>query len=54
MNIDANIIRGLIFLTLMMVTFDMRKNTKFLNLRENFRMHNFGRFQADDFVEKKQ
>ena len=46
--------RALVALSLLFVCFDMKRNAGFLTLRENFRMRDQGRFQADDFVEKRQ
>ena len=53
MNIDHRILLGLIGLTTAMVISDFSRQGKFCNLRENYRRVGHGRFQADDFVEKK-
>ena len=54
MNIDKRIMLGLVSLTVIMVLADMPRLKKLVNLRDNYRLVDAGRFQADDFVEKKQ
>ena len=54
MNIDSQILLGLCGATLAMLFFEFKRNGKLLNLRENFRTVTYGRFEADDFIEKKQ
>ena len=54
MNIDSQLLLGLCGATLTMLFFEFKRNGKMLNLRENFRKVTYGRFEADDFIEKKQ
>lgn len=54
MNIDSRMLLGLFGISLLMLVGDFGRNGKMLNLRENFRSVTYGRFEADDFVEKKQ
>ena len=54
MNIDTQILLGLCGATFAMLFFEFKRNGKLLALRENFRTVTYGRFQADDFIVKKQ
>ena len=53
MDLDSRLLLGLIGISFTMVTFEFKRNGKLLNLRENFRQVTHGRFEADDFVQKK-
>ena len=54
MQIDHRILLGLIGASFLCVLADMRPNARLLALRDNFRTVTYGRFEADDFVVKKQ
>ena len=54
MDIDQRILLGLFGLTFLAVVTDFSRGTKFTALRDNFRTVTYGRFEADDFIEKKQ
>lgn len=46
-------ILGLFGISMLMLVGDFGRNSKMLNLRDNFRTVTYGRFEADDFIEKK-
>ena len=52
MDIDGRLMYGLFGISLLMLLSDMPRNGKLLNLRENFRTVTYGRFEADDFIDK--
>ena len=54
MDIDQRILLGLIGASVLMLLCDFKRNGLLLDLRENFRGVTDGRFQADDFIVKKQ
>ena len=54
MDIDSQIMMGLVGVTAAMLVFEFKKNGKMLNLRDSFRSVTYGRFEADDFIVKKQ
>lgn len=53
MQLDNRMLLGLVGISFFMLVSDFGRNGKLLNLRENFRTVTYGRFEADDFVEKK-
>ena len=53
MSIDHSLLLGLIGISFAMVTYEMSTNAQFSTLRENFSTTGYGRFEADDFIEKK-
>lgn len=54
MDIDTRLLLGLCGVTALMLITEFKKNGLFCNLRENFRTVTYGRFEADDFIVKKQ
>ena len=54
MSVDHSLLLGLIGVSFLMLTYEMTSNAQFSNLRENFRTTGYGRFEADDFIVKKQ
>ena len=52
MDVDHNLLLGLIGVSFLMLTYEMTQNAKFTTLRENFRKTGYGRFSADDFIVK--
>ena len=54
MGIDQKILYGLVGASIVMLLCDFKRNGLLLDLRENFRGVTDGRFQADDFIVKKQ
>ena len=53
MDIDSRLLLGLVGLSFLMLGAEFKQNGKLLNLRDNFRSVTYGRFEADDFIEKK-
>ena len=54
MSVDHSLLLGALGVTFLMVTYEISTNAQFSTLRENFRTTGYGRFEADDFIEKKQ
>ena len=52
-DLDTRLLLGLMGISALMLVSDFKRNAKFLNLRENFRTVGHGRFEADDFIVKK-
>ena len=52
MDIDTSLLLGLIGVSTVMVLAEMKRNAKFMNLRDNFRTVTYGRFEVDDFIKK--
>ena len=52
-NLDTTILLGLLGGTVLMLLSDFKRNGKMMNLRENLRTSGYGRFEADDFIVKK-
>ena len=53
MDIDTRLLLGLCGLTMVMLSCEFKRNGKLLNLRDNYRQVTYGRFSAEDFIEKK-
>ena len=53
MSVDHSLLLGLIGVSFLMLTYEMKTNAQFSTLRENFRTAGYGRFEADDFIVKK-
>ena len=53
MSVDHSLLLGLVGVSFLMLAYEMKSNAQFSTLRENFRTTGYGRFEADDFIEKK-
>ena len=53
MSVDHSLLLGLVGVSFLMLAYEMKSNAQFSTLRENFRTAGYGRFEADDFIEKK-